>query len=123
MSFIQNLFTSRDNNAQGNTYVGQQDRIWWDPDTNAFFYSDGNTAGGIPIGTASGSGIPIGPINSVQLNAGSGNFLGTSSLTFSGNVLTVGGNVLPIISLVMVVCLQTCPSSLAHTAIPMWPVS
>jgi hypothetical protein len=93
MSFIQNLFTSRDNNAQGNTYVGQQDRIWWDPDTNAFYYSDGNTAGGIPIGTASGSGIPIGPINSVQLNAGSGNFLGTSSLVFSGNVLTVGGNV------------------------------
>jgi hypothetical protein len=93
MSFIQNLFTSRDNNAQGNTFVGQQDRIWWDPDTNAFYYSDGNTAGGIPIGTASGNGIPIGPINSVQLNAGGGNFLGTSSLTFSGNVLTVGGNV------------------------------
>jgi len=93
MSFIQNLFTSRDNNANGASYVGQQDRIWWDPDTNAFYYSDGNTAGGIPIGTASGSGIPIGPINSVQLNAGSGNFLGTSSLVFSGNVLTVGGNV------------------------------
>jgi hypothetical protein len=93
MSFIQNLFTSRDNNANAATYVGQQDRIWWDPDRNAFFYSDGNTAGGVPIGTASGSGIPIGPINSVQLNAGSGNFLGTSSLTFSGNVLTVGGNV------------------------------
>jgi hypothetical protein len=72
--------------------VGQLGRIWWDPDTNAFYYSDGNTAGGIPIGTASGSGIPIGPINSVQLNAGGGNFLGTSSLTFSGNVLTVVGN-------------------------------
>jgi len=93
MSFIQNLFTSRDNNANGASYVGQQDRIWWDPDTNAFYYSDGNTAGGIPIGTASGSGIPIGPVNSVQLNAGGGNFLGTSSLVFSGNVLTVGGNV------------------------------
>jgi len=93
MSFIQNLFTSRDNNANAATYVGQQDRIWWNPDTNAFYYSNGNTPGGIPIGTASGSGIPIGPINSVQLNAGNGNFLGTSSLVFSGNVLTVGGNV------------------------------
>jgi hypothetical protein len=93
MTYIQNLFSSRDNNANSASYVGQLGRIWWDPDTNAFYYSDGNTAGGIPIGTASGSGIPIGPINSVQLNAGSGNFLGTSSLTFSGNVLTVGGNV------------------------------
>jgi hypothetical protein len=93
MSFIQNLFTSRDNNANGASYVGQQDRIWWDPDTNAFYYSDGNTAGGIPIGTASGNGLPHGPTNSVQLNAGNGTFLGSSNLTFANNVLTVNGNV------------------------------
>jgi hypothetical protein len=93
MSFIQNLFSSRDNNANAATYVGQQDRIWWDPVTNAFYYSDGNTAGGIPIGTASGNGIPIGPINSVQLNAGNGQFQGTGNLVFANNVLTVGGNV------------------------------
>ena len=93
MSFIQNLFTSRDNNANAETYVGQQDRIWWDPVTNAFYYSDGNTAGGIPIGTASGSGIPLGPLNSVQLNAGAGNFIGSSNLIFSNNILSVVGNV------------------------------
>jgi len=93
MSFIQNLFTSRDNNANAETYVGQQDRIWWDPVTNAFYYSDGNTAGGIPIGTATGNGIPIGPINSVQLNAGNGSFQGTSNLVFANNVLAVNGNV------------------------------
>jgi hypothetical protein len=92
VSFIQNLFTSRDNNANGANYVGQQARIWWNPDTNAFYYSDGNTAGGIPIGTASGSGIPVGPINSIQLNAGGGNFYGASNLTFASNVLTVVGN-------------------------------
>ena len=50
MSFIQNLFTSRDNNANSATYVGQQDRIWWDPTTNSFYYSDGSTPGGIAIG-------------------------------------------------------------------------
>jgi hypothetical protein len=50
MSFIQNLFTSRDNNANASTYVGQQDRIWWDPVTNSFYYSDGSTPGGIAIG-------------------------------------------------------------------------
>ena len=48
MSFIQKLFTSRDNNANSATYVGEQDRLWWDPVTNQFYYSDGNTAGGFP---------------------------------------------------------------------------
>ena len=47
MSFIQNLFTSRDNNANSNTYVGQQDRIWYDS-TMGFRVSDGNTPGGTP---------------------------------------------------------------------------
>ena len=93
MSFIQNLFTSRDNNANAETYVGQQGRIWWDPDTNAFYYSDGSTPGGIPIGTASGTGIPLGPLNSVQINNGGGNFAGSSNLVFSNNVLNVVGNV------------------------------
>lgn len=50
MSFIQNLFTSRDNNANSATYVGQQDRLWWDPVTNRFYYSDGVTPGGFPVG-------------------------------------------------------------------------
>jgi hypothetical protein len=102
MSFIQKLFTSRDNQTSnvdaetGNlstTYVGQQDRIWWNPDTNAFYYSNGNTPGGIPIGTASGTGIPLGPLNSVQLNNGGGNFAGSSNLVFSNNVLNVVGNI------------------------------
>jgi hypothetical protein len=50
LSFIQNLFTSRDNNANSATYVGQQDRLWWDPVTNQFYYSDGQTPGGFPVG-------------------------------------------------------------------------
>ena len=92
MSFIQNLFTSRDNNAQGNTYVGQQDRIWWNPDTNAFYYSDGNTAGGIPIG-GGGSGVPGGPVNSIQYNLGGGSFGGTADLVVSGTGLSATGNI------------------------------
>lgn len=94
MSFIQNLFTSRDNNAQGNTFVGQQDRIWWNPDTNAFYYSDGSTPGGIIItGGGTGNGVPGGVANSVQINNGAGNFGGYTNFTFSSNVLSVGGNV------------------------------
>jgi hypothetical protein len=94
MSFIQNLFTSRDNNANAETYVGQQDRIWWDPDRNAFFYSDGNTAGGVPVGGGgSGNGVPGGPTNSIQYNAGGGNFGGTANITISGTGMAVIGNV------------------------------
>ena len=59
--FIQKLFTSRDNfvGASGASgvanFVGQEGRIWWDPVRNNFYYSDGETAGGILIGTGSGS--------------------------------------------------------------------
>lgn len=94
MSFIQNLFSSRDNNANGANYVGQQDRIWWNPDTNAFYYSDGNTPGGILIGTGGGgNGLPAGPINSIQINAGNGSFTGSSNLIFNGTVVSIVGNV------------------------------
>jgi hypothetical protein len=94
MSFIQNLFTSRDNNAQGNTYVGQQDRIWWNPDTNAFYYSDGNTAGGIPVGGGGGNGTPGGTNTQVQFN-NNGTFGGSSNFTFNGTTVTITGNVAP----------------------------
>ena len=81
MSFIQNLFTSRDNNANAETYVGQQDRIWWDPTTNAFYYSDGNTAGGLPVGLSNSANVTV---NSITANFG--NIVGD---------LTIGGNISP----------------------------
>lgn len=49
MSYIQNFFTSRDNNANTVTYVGQKDRLWYNPDTNSIRVSDGSTPGGLPI--------------------------------------------------------------------------
>lgn len=92
MSFIQKLFTSRDNQTSnvdaetgnlGTTFVGQQDRIWWNPDTNAFYYSDGNTAGGILItGGASGNGTVGGANTYVQFN-NNGNFGGDPNFTFN----------------------------------------
>ena len=75
MSFIQNLFTSRDNNANAATYVGQQDRIWWDPVTNAFYASNGNTAGGVPIGVSGNIAV-----NNFTANSG----------TIDGNLIVVG---------------------------------
>ena len=83
MTYLQNLFTSRDNNSDGATYVGQTGRIWWNPDTNAFYYSDGNTAGGVLItGGSSGNGVPGGTTGTVQYNAGSGIFGGDVNFTF-----------------------------------------
>ena len=97
MSFIQNLFTSRDNNADSATYVGQQDRLWYDPVTNALYVSDGNTAGGIAVGGGgSGNGVPGGATNTIQYNAGSGQFGGTANLVINpttGNV-SVAGNLI-----------------------------
>ena len=106
MSFIQNLFTSRDNNANAETYVGQQDRIWWDPTTNSFYYSDGSTPGGIPITGSVGNGIPGGPINSVQYNAGAGNFGGASYFTVDesnvsvsiGDLVLTAGNITGVVA-------------------------
>lgn len=89
MSFIQNLFTSRDNNANGNSYVGQEDRIWWNPDTNAFYYSDGNTAGGILItGGTTGNGAVGGANTYVQYN-NAGNFAGDPNFTFNSPTSTL----------------------------------
>lgn len=94
MSFIQNLFTSRDNSANAETYVGQEGRIWWDPVTNALYYSDGSTPGGIALGSgAVGNGVPNGPVNSIQYNAGSGIFGGTANLVINpttGNISATG---------------------------------
>jgi hypothetical protein len=89
VSFIQNLFTSRDNKANASTYVGQQDRIWWNPVTNAFYYSNGNTPGGVLItGGASGNGTVGGTANSVQFNQ-SGNFAGDPNFTFNSSTSTL----------------------------------
>jgi len=97
VSSIQNFFTSRDNNTTANVYVGQLDRLWYDPVTNAIYVSDGSTPGGIAVGfTGSGNGVPGGPVNSVQYNAGSGIFGGTSNISINSTTgnLSVTGNVI-----------------------------
>jgi hypothetical protein len=100
--FIQKLFTSRDNFVDGNVqqatantanYVGQEGRIWWNPDLNAFYYSDGNTPGGFLINGPVGNGQPGGPVNSVQINNGDGNFYGSANFIFDGSNANLAGNV------------------------------
>ncbi len=96
MSYIQNFFTSRDNNAQGNTFVGQEGRLWWDPDRNGIYYSDGSTPGGVLVsgGGGGGNGTPGGSNTYIQYN-NNGTFGGSSSFTFNGTTVTIAGNVAP----------------------------
>jgi len=86
MSYIQNLYTSRDNNAQGNTFVGQEGRLWWNPDTNAFYYSDGNTAGGLSVGLDPGANIIANNITVNTVTSTSGTVTVTGNLTITGNI-------------------------------------
>ena len=85
--FIQKLFSSRDNFVDGNVeeatsntanFVGDEGRIWWDPARNNFYSSDGNTPGGILIGTGGGS---------TYSNANVANYLAV----YTGNIN--GGNI------------------------------
>ena len=46
---IQKLYTSRNNNANAETFVGEVQRLWYNPDTNCLYVSDGVTPGGIPL--------------------------------------------------------------------------
>jgi hypothetical protein len=72
--FIQNLFTSRDNNANSATYVGQIGRLWYDS-VAGLRVSDGNTPGGAPAVVAVSSAnignltIANTTISTIQANA------------------------------------------------------
>jgi hypothetical protein len=92
MSFIQNFFTSRDNNANTQSYVGSTDRLWYDPDTNTLRVSDGSTPGGLPVDYSNGANITANNItaNTVTVNTAitstGGNVNVTSNLIISGNI-------------------------------------
>jgi hypothetical protein len=93
--WIQNFFTSRDNNANASSYVGQEGRLWYDPITNAIYVSDGQTAGGILV---SGGGGGVGP--KVQLDGGAADSVylaqdqingGSASSVYSSGQIINGG--------------------------------
>jgi hypothetical protein len=85
MSFIQNLFTSRDNNANAETYVGQQDRLWWNPDTNAFYVNTANVAGGTPVTLPATANVTI---NTLTANTATIN----NNLVVTGNISPAANN-------------------------------
>ncbi len=83
---IQNFFTSRDNNLDGNTYVGQLGRLWYNPDTNSLYASDGVTVGGVPVDLATGANITANIITVATLTSTTGEITVTGDLDISGNI-------------------------------------
>ena len=49
MTFTQDFFTSRRNRPDGNTRIGETDRLWYDKNTNTIRIGDGSTPGGIIV--------------------------------------------------------------------------
>ena len=92
MTYIQNLFSSRDNNADGSTYVGQSGRIWWNPDTNAFYYSDGTTAGGVPITVTPSSNVTFNVVTANTLTSPTGTLNLTGNINITGNISPAATN-------------------------------
>jgi hypothetical protein len=92
---IQKFFTSRDNYANANTFVGEVQRLWYNPITNCIYVSDGNTPGGIAVGCC-GSGNTVGNItvsdegSVLTFNVDSFNFVGAGVTASNvGNAVTI----------------------------------
>ncbi len=86
MSSIQNFYTSRDNKTDGNTYVGQLDRLWYNPNTNSIFVSDGVTPGGNPVALATNANITANNITVNTVTSSTGTITVTGNLDITGNI-------------------------------------
>jgi len=96
MSYTQDFFTSRNNKADGQTQIGQRDRLWYDPVTNTIRVSDGVTPGGIIV---SGGGSGGGGIANVEIQyQGVTLTSSVASINFAGNavIATAAGDIITV---------------------------
>ena len=56
MAFTQDFRTQRRNHDDGETRIGEKDRLWYDSNTNTIRISDGETPGGVVVGGSGGGG-------------------------------------------------------------------
>jgi hypothetical protein len=83
---VQNFFTSRDNNTDPATYVGQLDRLWYNPDTNQIFVSDGTTPGGQPVDLGANANALINTLTVSTITSTSGTVNLTGNISITGNI-------------------------------------
>lgn len=91
--FIQKLFTSRDNNITSDQFVGNQDRLWYDPVSNTLRVWTGNP-GGKAVGGGGGGGTANIAVSNQSILitpvVSSFNFIGSGVVaTAIGNAVTV----------------------------------
>ena len=84
MAFTQDLVTSRNNYADGNTRIGKKDRMWYDSITNTLRIGDGVTPGGIVV---TAGGMAGGGISNITDNGD-----GTLTLTYGEGETFVTGD-------------------------------
>jgi hypothetical protein len=89
-NFIQKLFTSRDNEVNSNEYIGDQDRLWYDPVTNTLRVWTGDP-GGKPVSGGGAGNIAVANSNVVVTpSVSSFNFVGGGiTAAASGNDVTI----------------------------------
>jgi hypothetical protein len=69
MTFTQDFRTQRRNYNDGDTRIGEKDRLWYDSNTNSIRISDGETPGGVAVGGAGGSDYVL-PTASTTIKGG-----------------------------------------------------
>jgi len=86
MSSLQEIWTSRVNQTSqqdsltgniANTFVGQQGRLWYNPDNNSI-YVYGNVPGGVPVGLDPNANVTV---NNLTANSITTNTIGTDDST------------------------------------------
>jgi hypothetical protein len=70
MSFTQDFRTQRRNYNDGETRIGEKDRLWYDANTNTIRISDGETPGGVVVGGSGGGGDYTLPTASTTVKGG-----------------------------------------------------
>lgn len=65
MDFIQKFNTSRQNYDNGDTRIGEKDRLWYDSNSNTIRISDGVTPGGRVVSGGGGGAINFGTIDNL----------------------------------------------------------
>lgn len=92
MSFTQDFFTSYRDYSDGDTRLGQLNRLWYDSGTNTIRVSDGVTPGGIIVGGGSGGSNYILPTASTTIKGGVK--IDGTTITINNGVITAQASLL-----------------------------
>ena len=85
MAFTQDFRTQRRNYEDGETRIGELDRLWYDSVTNSIRIGDGETPGGVVVGGAGGGGDYTLPTASTTVKGG---------VKIDGSTITINNQVI-----------------------------